>query len=117
MRFGEYDDWSIENGGLHGTAHHSITKKGGDTISTIIGVWVTEILLKSLPIHRIVGLEKTEVREEPMPIVSFRLFQGDLNNGMGSGGHWPHLPFQFSELMWTFKCENGREIKLTLQAY
>lgn len=67
----ERNDWSIQNRGLHSTAHHSVTKKGSDTIITIVGVGVTEILLKSVPIHRIIGLEKPKVWEEPRSIVSF----------------------------------------------
>jgi hypothetical protein len=62
--FRQRDDWPIENRRFHGSSHHSVAEKDGDTTLTILRFWITEILLELIPVHSIICFEESKIREQ-----------------------------------------------------
>jgi len=56
MRRRKSYNWTIENGGTHCTAHHSVREDCLDAIDAVRGIGITEVLLKSLPVHTVMCL-------------------------------------------------------------
>jgi hypothetical protein len=66
MWFRESDDWTVENCGFHGAAHHGVGEEGSDAVVGVGGVGITEVFLEGLPVHAVICLEETEVGEQPV---------------------------------------------------
>ena len=51
---------------LHSTAHHSVGKKSCNAGITVISVRIAEVSLESLPVHRIICPQESQIWEEPI---------------------------------------------------
>ena len=58
---GESDNGAVENGSLHGAAHHGVREKCGNACVAIISIGIAEVPLESLPIHGVIRLEESEI--------------------------------------------------------
>ena len=64
MRRRKSYNWTVENGGTHCTAHHSIREECLDARVAVRGIGITEVLLKSLPVHTVMCLQESQIREK-----------------------------------------------------